>query len=67
MLCAQEILSILLSSNTKKPNALANILGPGRKRKTTKRIDQAIQRKVKVDRRKSASSVRHEIAQRTLV
>ena len=47
----------------KKTKCIANIFGRGRKRKTTKRIDQAIQRKVKVDRQKSAPSLRQEITQ----
>ena len=38
-----------------------NILGRSRKRKTTLPVDKIIRRKVKVDRRKSASSVRQEI------
>ena len=40
-----------------KTKCTANIFGRGRKRKTTKRIDQAIQRKVKVDRQKLAPAV----------
>ena len=35
--------------------------GRGRKRKTTARVDKLIQRKIKEDRRKSASSVKHGI------
>ena len=46
----------------KKTKCIANTFGRGRKRKTTKHIDQAIQRKVKVDRQKSAPSIRQEIA-----
>ena len=34
----------------KKTKCIANIFGRDRKRKTTKYIDEAIQRKVKVDR-----------------
>ena len=37
--------------------------GRGRKRKTTVREDKVIQRKIKIDRRKSASSVKDEIMQ----
>ena len=56
---------ILCSRNTihsmivkyKKTKCIANIFGRGRKRKATKRIDRAIQRKVKVDRQKSAPPV----------
>ena len=47
----------------KTPKCIANIFGRGQKRKTTKRIDQVIQRKVKVDQQKSPPSVRQEIAQ----
>ena len=39
----------------------ANLVGRGRKRKTTTRLDKVIQRKIKADRRKSASSIKHEI------
>ena len=46
----------------KKTKCIANIFGRGRNRNTTKRIDQTIQRKVEVDRQKSAPSVRQEIA-----
>ncbi|CAM4900557.1 unnamed protein product [Rotaria socialis] len=45
----------------KKTKCIANIVGRGRKRKTTERVDKAIQRKIKVNRRKSASSIKHEI------
>ena len=45
----------------KKTTCIANLAGHGRKRKTTARVDKLIQRKIKVDRRKSASSVKHEI------
>ena len=37
------------------------MVGRGRKQKTTTGVDKFIQRKIKVDRRKSASSVKHEI------
>ena len=45
----------------KKARCIANLAGRGRKRKTTARVDKLIQQKIKVDRRKSASSVQHEI------
>ena len=45
----------------KKTKCIANLAGRGRKRKTTVREDKVIQRKIKTDRRKSASSVKHEI------
>ena len=47
----------------KKTKCIANLAGRGRKRKTTVREDKVIQRKIKADRRKSASSVKHEIMQ----
>ena len=45
----------------KKPKCIENIIGRGRKRKTSMHLDRIIQRKVKVDRRKSASSVKIDI------
>jgi transposase len=45
----------------KKTKCIRNIIGRGRKRKTTIQLDRVIQRKVKVNRRKSASSVKAEI------
>ena len=42
----------------KKTKCAQNIIGRGRKRKTTVYLDRAIQRKIKADRRKSASSVK---------
>ena len=45
----------------KKNKCIGNIIGRGRKRKTTLHLDRIIQRKVKADRRKSASSVKVEI------
>ena len=47
----------------KKTKCIANLAGRDRKRKTTVREDKVIQRKIKTDRRKSASSVKHEIMQ----
>ena len=44
--------------STKKTKCVQNIIGRGRKRKTTVYLDRAIQRKIKDDRRKSASSVK---------
>ena len=38
-----------------------NLSGRGRKRKTTASVDRIIQRKIKLDRRKSASTVKAEI------
>ena len=37
------------------------MVGRGRKQKTTTGVDKFIQRKIKVGRRKSASSIKHEI------
>ena len=45
----------------KKTKYLENIIGRGRKRKTSMHLDRIIQRKVKVDRRKSASFVKIDI------
>lgn len=45
----------------KKTKCIANLSGRGRKRKTTAAVDRIIQRKIKVDRRKSASAVKSEI------
>ena len=42
----------------KKIKYVQNIIGRDRKRKTTVYLDRAIQRKIKADRRKSASSVK---------
>ena len=42
----------------KKTKCVQNIIGRGRKRKTTVYLDRAIQRKIKTDRRKSVSSVK---------
>ena len=43
---------------TKKTKCVQNIIGRGRKRKTTGYLDRAIQQKIKADRRQSASSVK---------
>ena len=45
----------------KKTKCIENIIGRGRKRNTSMHLDRIIQRKVKVDRRKSASSVKIDI------
>ena len=42
----------------KKTKCIQNIFGRGRKRKTTGYLHRIIQRKIKADRRKSASSVK---------
>ena len=42
----------------KKTKCVQNIIGRGRKRKTTGHLHRAIQRKIKADRGKSASSVK---------
>ena len=44
----------------KKTKCVQNIIGRGRKRKITVYLHRAIQRKIKADRRKSASSVKAE-------
>ena len=45
----------------KKTKCIENIIGRDRKRKTSMHLDRIIQQKVKVDRRKSASSVKIDI------
>ena len=45
----------------KKTKRIRNILGRGRKHKTSVNVDRIIQRKIKVDRRKSAPSVKVEL------
>ena len=45
----------------KKTKCIRNILGRGGKRKTSVNLDRIIQRKIKVDRRKSAPSVKVEL------
>ena len=45
----------------KKKNCVANSASRGRKRKTTAAVDRLIQRKIKTDRRKSASAAKSEI------
>ena len=45
----------------KSTKCIRNIIGRGRKRQTTTHTDRIIQRKIKVDRRKSASSVKAEL------
>ena len=45
----------------KKTKCIINLSGRGRKRKTTSAVDRIIQRKIKTDRRKSASKVKNEV------
>ena len=45
----------------KKTKCVLNMKGRGRKRKTTTAVDRIIQRKIKVDRRKSAPTVTQEL------
>ena len=56
-----EIQFITSSRNTKKTKCIENIIGRGRKRKTSIHLDRIVQRKVKVDWWKSASSVKIDI------
>ena len=60
MLCSRNTIRSMMTKY-KKARCIANLVGRGRKRKTTARVDKLIQQKIKVDRRKSASSVQHEI------
>lgn len=62
MLCSRNTVHSIINKY-KKTRCIGNILGRGRRRKTTSRLDKVIQRKVKMDRRKSAASVRQEIEQ----
>ena len=45
----------------KQTKCILTLSGRGRKRKTTASVDRIIQRKIKLDRRKSASTVKAEI------
>ena len=45
----------------KSTKCIRNIIGRDRKRQTTTHTDRVIQRKIKIDRRKSASSVNAEL------
>ena len=45
----------------KRTKCIVNLSGRGRKRKTTAGVDRIIQRKIKVDRRKSATAMKGEI------
>ncbi|CAF1237504.1 unnamed protein product [Rotaria sordida] len=62
MLCSRNTIHSIIVKY-KKTKCIGNILGRGRKRKTTICVDKAIQCKIKVDRRKSAPTVRQEIEQ----
>ena len=55
-----ELQFIISLISTKKQNALKRLSVEAQKRKTTGYLDRAIQRKIKADRRKSASSVKAE-------
>ena len=50
-----------VTSKYKKTKCIGDILGRGRKRKTSANVDRIIQRKIKADRRKSAPSVKIEL------
>ena len=45
----------------KSTKCIRNIIGRGRKQQTTTHTDRIIQRKIKIDRRKSTSSVKAEL------
>ena len=55
-----ELQFIISLISTKKQNALKILSVEVQKRKTTVYLDRAIQRKIKADQRKSASSVKAE-------
>ena len=44
-----------------KSSYFVNLAGRGRKRKTITEVDRLIQQKIKVDGRKSPSSIKHEV------
>ncbi|CAF2385327.1 unnamed protein product [Rotaria sp. Silwood2] len=50
--------SIYMVDKYKSTKCIGNLFGRGRKRKTTATTDRLIQRKLKYDRRKSASTVK---------
>lgn len=60
---------LLISRNTvnymiakyKSTKCIGNLIGRGRKRKTTTHLDRVIQRKIKTDRRKSSLAVKMEL------
>ena len=60
MLCSRNTIHSMIAKY-KKTRCIANLAGRGRKRKATVRGDKLIQQKIKVDHRKSASSIQHEI------
>ena len=62
LLCSRNTVHSIIDKY-KKSKCIGNILDRGEKRKTTLRVDKITQRKGKVDRRKSASSIRQEIEQ----
>lgn len=59
LLCRETVRSII--NKYKNTKCIGNLFGRGRKRKTTITTDRLIQRKLKLDRRKSASSVTSEL------
>ena len=59
LLSRETVRSII--NKYKNTKCIGNLLGRGRKRKTTATTDRLIQRKLKLDRRKSASSVTSEL------
>ena len=61
MLIPSSSINSTIITKYKKTKCIGNILGRGRKRKTSVNVDRIIQRKSKVDRRKSAPSVKVEL------
>ena len=51
----------------KRTKCILNLSGRGRKRKTTASVDRIIQRKIKLDRQKSAPTVKAEIEKELVV
>ena len=59
MLCSRNTTHSMITKY-KKTRCIANLVGRGRKRKATIRIDYLIQWKIKASHRKSVSSTKHE-------
>ena len=60
MLCLRNTIHSMIMKY-KKTKCIANLVSRGRKQKTTTRVDKPTQKKIKVDRRRSPSSIKHEI------
>ncbi|CAF4491485.1 unnamed protein product, partial [Rotaria magnacalcarata] len=56
-----KMLVLLRIAKYKSTKCIGNLIGRGRKRKTTAHVDRVIQRKIKTNRRKSALAVKIEL------